>query len=84
VEDLFGRKLVRRLPLKQETLIREDEKPLALAMGRRHDSQFCEEIIAWWLRQLARNSEKSCDTLLLRAAWYRLHKEGSLSELFVG
>src|SRR6266487_233473 len=33
MEDLFGRRLDRRLPVKQETLIREDEKPLAFGHG---------------------------------------------------
>ena len=32
-EDLFARKLGRRLPVKQEALIREDEKPLAFSHG---------------------------------------------------
>lgn len=38
MEDLFGRKLGRRLSVKQEALIREDEKPLAKARGRCHIS----------------------------------------------
>jgi len=33
MEDLFGRKLGRRLSVKQEALIREDEKPLAKSQG---------------------------------------------------
>jgi hypothetical protein len=36
MEDLFGPVFDRRLPVNQETLVREDEKPLALAMGRCH------------------------------------------------
>jgi hypothetical protein len=35
MEDLFGRRFGRRLPVKQEALIREDEKPLAFSHGER-------------------------------------------------